>query len=224
MTIFLVVFISIFIAAICEKFAGGIDTTVDFLKLTLVWMNLIIMSVLLYQKNFFYFGILWQKVLLSFGIVTLYSLCMLNLFILILDSMSTDDKPNNSFLPYSYDFLTLGITLGNDILYLVIYHVFQSRRALIATVTLIIIEFVIFASCANTGSDEAIDTANAVLSLITFVLALMLWSAKVSLNSDGTPLEFKDYFERDDLDDDHLNLVEGTSNKETFTGINSDSV
>jgi hypothetical protein len=195
----------LFIAAIVIKISGNnMDVTVDFMKLLLVWINLAVMCVLLEQKKVLSYGALWLRGLFVLGLIACNLGAVLNLSILILSYSKPNAEDDQNFLPFNYDFLTLGVTLVTDVLYLIFYILFRSSRAIITSVTLILAEIIIFAVCAHVGTDAALDFSNLSLSLITGLMALLLWSAKVVLNSAGAPLEFKDYFERDDLSSDEL--------------------
>jgi hypothetical protein len=201
-----------FVTAVTLKVNGSEDSVVDLLKLLLVETNLILMLLLLHQKKIFSYGAVWLKFTFTLGFIICHVGTILNLIILVNNSRDSNNK--NDFLPFDRDFLTLGVTLTTDVLYLLFYILFQTRRAGLITLLLIIAEIVIFVVCAKSGVDKAVDIANVTLSLITCIMAVMLWSAKVVLNTNGAPLEFKDYFERDDLEEMELMIsLENSSSK-----------
>ena len=43
--------------------------------------------------------------------------------------------------------------------------------------------------------------ANATVSLITAMISIILWSGEMKINEEGGAVEFRDYFDRDDLED-----------------------
>ena len=192
-----------FLAGIIGIGMGAADSTGDFIKLFLVWANIFLLMVLLFQKKILTFGANWMKAAFAVGILSVNALALFNLSILVLNSNKGEEEGTSSggVLNFNYDFITLGITLVTDVLYLGLYAIFRSSRAIIITLALIFVEIIIFAVCADLPTDDAVDIANYVISFTTCTMAVMLWSAKVVLNNDGNPLEFKDYFQRDDLEE-----------------------
>lgn len=197
---------SLFIALVCLKMTeteeneDDIDNKVDFLKFVLVWSNVILLGVLLFQKKVLTNGASWMKALFGSLLIALNVAALINFAILIkIRSSMKESEGQATILPYNYDWLTLGITMVTDISYLVFYSIFKSTRAISITVALIFIQIIVFAVCAQNGSDVAVDLANAVLAMVTLSMAIMLWSGQVVLDERGNPSEFKDFFARDDL-------------------------
>lgn len=198
--LFLMVLNAIFFITGCViKVGDGSDTTVDALKLCMVWNNIFLLTLLLFQKRILLVGTNQLKALFVGAIVTLNVLSLVALSYVYKVAVSDDDKYEVS-AGASKDYILLGTTLATDICYLILYILFKSTRASLIAVTMIVIEVIIFIAASFEGSDEAIDVANLVISFITGLLAVMLWSSKVALDPTGQPLELKDYFERDDLD------------------------
>lgn len=200
MVLFLMVLNAIFFISGCStKVGDGSDTTVDALKLCMVWNNIFLLTLLLFQKRILLVGSNQLKSLFIGAIMVLNVLSLAALTLIYKVAVSTDDK-YESEVGIQKDYLLLGITLATDICYLILYILFKSTRASLIAVMMIVVEVIIFIAANSHGSDEAIDVANLVVSFITSLLAVMLWSAKVALDSNGQPLELKDYFERDDLE------------------------
>jgi hypothetical protein len=204
-TLLLSVFV-LFIAGVTEKLTG-LDDTVDFLKLFEVWINIFLLVILLFQKKILTYGENSMKAVFVFGIIILNFGMLLNLSILIAirssSSFGKDDQDDTpiSWVPINYDFITMAVTLLTDLLYLYFYIIFKTTRAITITSVLITIEVIIIGVCANLNTDLAIDMANLVISLITCSVAVLMWTAKVVLSASGSPLEFKDYLFRDDLEE-----------------------
>ena len=136
------------------------DAQVDFMKLFMVWLNILTLAILLFLKKVMTSG--------SCGIVTFFSLSLIGLniaavinFGIVINIMIHGEHKGLhgvSFLEYNYDFLTLGITLYTSILYLIFYFAFHAKRAGIITFILIFVECIVFAACAQLGDDFAVDT------------------------------------------------------------------
>ena len=201
---------SLFLAGVIEKWTGGPDNLVDFCKFFVVLSNIFILTLLLFQKNIFLGGTVLMQLSFASIIISLIVLALINLSILIIigEQGYQDDTPLQG-VPYNYDYLTLAATIVTDLSYLVVYIMFNARRAILAAVIIIIVEIVILSYSIHLGTDFAIDTTNLTLSFLSGTLAVIMWTAKVTLTKDGTPLEFKDFAMRDDLNDatDGLLLV-----------------
>ena len=177
------------------------DNQIDFMKLFMVWLNVFILMFLLFHKKVMTTG--------SCGIVTFFSLALLglniaaviNFGILIKIVAQGNDLSQETVLPFNYDWLTLGVTLVTSLVYLIFYFAFNAKRAGIITAVLIFVECIIFAACAHIGDDFAVDTANAVVTLITTGLSVILWSGRVKINEQGRAEEFQDFWARDDLEE-----------------------
>ena len=191
-----------FIAGIASKWNDGEDTTVDLLKIAMVWTNIFLLAFLLYQKKIIVYGTFAVKVIYSLAIVINNILLFCSLILIIVNAENpTEDDGGSQTLNRSRDFIMFSVTFFTDLLYLLLFFIFKSSRAMCTSVVLIIIEIAILAVSAANGSDFAIDTANLAISLVTCFLAVVLWSAKVALDNTGNPTEFKDFFEREDLQD-----------------------
>jgi len=188
-----------FISGCSTKVEDGSDTTVDSLKLCMVWNNIFLLTLLLFQKRILLVGSNQLKSMFIGAILVLNGLCFAALTLIYKVAVATDDKYEEA-VGTQKDYLLLGTTLATDICYLILYILFKSTRASLIAVIMIVVEVIIFIAANTHGSDEAIDVANLVISFITGLLAVMLWSAKVALDTSGQPLELKDYFERDDLE------------------------
>jgi hypothetical protein len=179
------------------------DAQCDFMKLFMVWINILTLAILLFFKKVMTNG--------SCGIITFYSLSLLGLNIAVIINVGIvinifvkgEHKGEHgvSFLSYNYDFLTLGITLYTNLCYLIFYFAFRAKRAGLITLVLIFVSCIVFAACAQLGDDFAVDTANATVSLITAMISMILWSGEVKINDEGGAVEFHDFFDRDDLED-----------------------
>lgn len=184
---------------VSDSSSESTDTTVDALKLCMVWNNIFLLTLLLLQKRILLVGSNQLKSLFIGAILVLNVLSLAALALVYKVAVATDDKYQVT-VGVQKDYLLLGATLATDICYLILYILFKSTRASMIAVIMIVVEVIIFIAANTHGSDEAIDIANLVISFITGLLAVMLWSAKVALDTNGQPLELKDYFERDDLE------------------------
>jgi hypothetical protein len=189
---------------------NNIDVTIDFLKLLMVWANIILLTLLLFQKKILTYGACWMKALCLIGLIILGTGIIIDFSEIILEYQSSGEDQNHQ--KFNLDSFTLGVSFLTDLFYLSLYITFKSRRAIISTLALIITEIILLGVCAKLKSDEAIDVANLTISLITCAMGVLLWSAKVVLKADGTPLEFQDYFERDDLQDMEI-MITNPGNK-----------
>jgi hypothetical protein len=174
------------------------DSRADFMKLFLVWGNVFMLGLLLFQKKVLINGATWLKLLFGSFLVGLNIAALINLGILIKISLNLE-AGQGSVLPYNYDWLTLGITCFTDIAYFIFYFVFKSTRGMLITAGVIIAEIIIYAVCVKLSSDVGVDAGNATVALITASMAIVLWSGKVELDEQGNPKEFKDFLLRDDL-------------------------
>lgn len=191
--------VGVFISGCLIKLNYGLDTIVDALKLCMVSNNIILLNLLLHQKRILSYGTMKLKYLfITFvGILTTMALVALVL------EYKVAVSHNSTFQEVAgaqKDYILLGTSLATDLSYLILYILFKSTRASLCTVVLIVVEMVIFGVAANAGSDAAIDIANLVIALITGILSLLLWTAKVALDENGKPLELVDFIERDDLE------------------------
>jgi hypothetical protein len=204
-TAFLAIFV-LFLAGIIEK-ATGLDDTVDFLKLFEVWINIFILALLLVQKNVITYGDITLKVFYSIGLLALNFGVLLNLSILIIirnsPNFGSDDQDDTpvSWIPANYDYITMAVTLFTDIMYLYLYIRFKAMKPIVITSVLIFIEVIIIGVATTLNTDMAIDITNLVLALITCTMAVMMWTAKITLNEQGQPKEFNNFFSRADLEE-----------------------
>ena len=175
---------------------GGSDIRGDFFKLFLVWSNIFLMSGLLLQKKIG-FSATWIKATFLTSITILNIGATLNLSLIIINS--DRHEGDGKILHFNYDFLTLVLSMGTDVLYFALYVIFKSKRAVALTSFVIMAELFIFIFCVHLGTDFAIDVGNLTISMATTIIALPLWGAKVVLTPEGEPLEWKDFFEREDL-------------------------
>ncbi|KAJ3338761.1 hypothetical protein HDU93_009074 [Gonapodya sp. JEL0774] len=111
---------------------------------------------------------------------------------------SASDAASN---PYGFnsDYLTLSLTLLIDLVYLVLYFVFRTRtkRILLITIGLILIEIAMFVAASKSGNDFAIDTVNLITPVVTAALSAIFWTG-VIVNQDYGQM-FYDFYERLDL-------------------------
>ena len=201
---FSVLMASLFIAGVTEKWTSGSnDSVVDYCKLFMVWANVIILMLILFQKRVFLGGALWIQVCYGAAVVALHVFVLLNLSILIISDPNEEvgnDKPL-SIVPYNRDYLTFAATILTDLVYLSIYVLFQSSRAISCAILIITLEIIIIGWSTYNATDFAVDTANLALSFVSGSLAIIMWTAKVTFTSKGSPLDFKDFAIRDDLDE-----------------------
>ena len=176
-----------------ELVAAVEDNQCDFLKLFLVWTNVFMLGLLLFQKKVLLHGSLCVKTLFGAFLIGLNVTALINLALLI--KISSNPTNQNTFLPYNYDWLTLGITLFTDIAYFVFYGMFKATRSMVITGVLIVIEIIIYGLAVEFGADQgyAVDIANATLALVTASMAIILWSGQVMMDERGNPKEFKDF-------------------------------
>ncbi|KXS14939.1 hypothetical protein M427DRAFT_135404 [Gonapodya prolifera JEL478] len=103
--------------------------------------------------------------------------------------------------PYGFnsDFLTLGLTLLIDVVYLVLYFFFRTRtrRIILVTSALILLEVVMFVVAHFAGSDRGIDAVNLVVPVVTGALSVIFWTGCIVNDEQGQM--FYDYYERLDL-------------------------
>ena len=170
---------------------------VDFFKLFLVWSNILLMSGLLLQKKIGY-SATWIKSTFVTSLAILNIGATLNLYLLV--SNSDQFKGEGKLFDFQLDFLTLALTIFTDLVYLALYVIFKSKRAVALTFFIILIEAFIFVFCMRLGTDFAIDVGNLTISMATTVIALPLWGAKVVLTPEGEPLEWKGFFDLFNVD------------------------
>lgn len=198
-----------FSVGINEKVQDNSDTLVDSLKLCIVWGNIVLFEILLFQKKIITNGSLLLKVLSSVAVVLLNTMCFVNIWLIVIVAQANDDNDTTVTTNQgaNKDYLLLGISLATDICYLILYLIFRSKRSILIVILLIIIEVIIFSVSATTGSDEAIDIANLTIALVTTSLSILLWSSNVTLDDNGNTFELKDYWERVDLDESTENII-----------------
>ena len=201
-----VVMASLFIAGVTAKWTGGSnDNTVDYCKLFIVWLNVNILLLLLFQKRVFIGATVRIQVCYGAVLVALYVMLFLNLSILIITA-SPDYTGNGQPLtavPYNRDYLVFAATIMTDLVYLSIYILFRSKRAIVAALMIITIEIIILGWSVHNATDFAVDTSNLALSFVSGSLAVIMWTAEVKFTNEGLPLDFKDFAIRDDLDESY---------------------
>jgi hypothetical protein len=169
----------------------------------MVWLNANILLLLLFQKRVFIGAALWIQVCYGASLIAVYVVIFINLNILIITAAPNYDGDGQplSAVPYNRDYLTFAATMFTDLVYLSIYIVFRSKRAIVAALMIIAVEVIILGWSVHEETDFAVDTANLALSFVSGSLAVIMWTAEMKFTKDGSPLDFKDFAIRDDLDE-----------------------
>jgi len=186
--------ISLFIAAICEKWTIDDDDITDLLKILLVTMNVVIFVIITIQKRDVVRRVRNITFVLTAFLLTLSGGIILDYYIMAIRFENDDDfQP----LDFNADFLVLALTMLTDVLYLSLYIFFNHKRVLLITVGLIILEIVVFGVSFTVGSDDIIDTVNISTSMVTAIMSMIFWSGLLTV--EGSNVIFYDFYERLDL-------------------------
>ena len=141
----------VFAIGIAKKVQGDSDTVVDILKLCLVWGNILLFELLLVQKQIIINGSLLLKSIYSFAVIILNLMCCINVWLIIKVAQASDDDNVQQTQGANKDYLLLGISLTNDIFYLILYLIFHSKRSIAIVVLLVIVEVIMFSVSATSG-------------------------------------------------------------------------
>ncbi|KAF8986352.1 hypothetical protein BGZ46_005537 [Entomortierella lignicola] len=170
--------LGIFIGSICAKFITDNDNDTDLMKLVLVSVNVLGFVVISFGRHINLYKVFKLKIILIIIYLVLLAGVVMNYNIMAIRFRDPDDET-----PYNFnvDYLTLAMTLLSDFMYLMVYIFFTSRKILLFTVALILLEAVVFGVSFTLGSDDVIDTVNLSTSIITLLFSVIFWTGETVL-------------------------------------------
>ncbi|KAG0007459.1 hypothetical protein BGZ80_004638, partial [Entomortierella chlamydospora] len=188
----------IYIGSICAKFITDNDDDTDLMKLILVTVNILGFVLISFGRHINLYKVFRLKIILIVIYLVLLAGIVMNYNIMVIRFRDPDNQT-----PYNFnvDNLTLAMTLLSDFMFLMVYIFFTSRKILMLTVVLIVLEAVVFGVSFTLGSDDVIDTVNLSTSMITLLFSIVFWSGETVLSTPRN--RFRHFYE--DLDMQNLN-------------------
>ncbi|KAF9165209.1 hypothetical protein BGX21_010185 [Mortierella sp. AD011] len=190
--------LGIYIGSICAKFITDNDDDTDLMKLILVTVNILGFVLISFGRHINLYKVFRLKIILVVIYLVLLAGLVMNYNIMVIRFRDPDNQT-----PYNFnvDNLTLAMTLLSDFMFLMVYIFFHSRKILMLTVVLIVLEAVVFGVSFTLGSDDVIDIVNLSTSMITLLFSIVFWSGETILSTPRN--RFRHFYE--DLDMQNLN-------------------
>lgn len=188
--------LGIYIGSICAKFITDNDDDTDLMKLILVSVNILGFVLISFGRHINLYKVFRLKIILVAIYVALLAGVAMNYNVMVIRFRNPADQT-----PYNFnvDYLTLAMTLLSDIMFLMVYVFFTSRKILLLTVVLITLEVVVFGVSFTLGSDDVIDTVNLSTSMITLLFSIVFWSGETILETPRN--RFRHFYEDVDMQD-----------------------
>ncbi|KAG0293389.1 hypothetical protein BGZ98_002187 [Dissophora globulifera] len=188
--------LGVYAGSLVTKYSVDNDNDTDLMKLILVSVNILGFILISFGRHINLYQVFRLKVILYSIYAVLLAGVVVNYTIMVI-RFRHPDEPDLEPFGFNVDSLTLAMTLLNDFMFLMVYIFFTSRKVLMLTVMLIVMEAIVFGVSFTLGSDNVIDTINLSATMLTLLFSIVFWTGETILETPRN--RFRHFYEDVDM-------------------------